>query len=100
MLLPYDPDEVRKKPRKRLSDACRAYDIEGWERIDKEAIAKDIGEGTWREHYSPQEIVEYCDEDVRMSTKLLRAQLRGTRLRPLMSSTCCTGRTTAPRLSH
>ena len=26
----------RKKPRKRLTDACRAYGIEGWERIDKE----------------------------------------------------------------
>ena len=27
---------MRKKPRKRLSDACRAYGIEGWERIDKD----------------------------------------------------------------
>ena len=48
VLLPYDPDEERKKPRKRLSDACRAYGIEGWERIDKETIAKAIGDGTWR----------------------------------------------------
>ena len=24
-LLPYEPDEMRKKPRKRLSDACRAH---------------------------------------------------------------------------
>src|SRR5215470_9058566 len=31
ILLPYNPEEVRKKPRKRLLDACRAYDIEGWE---------------------------------------------------------------------
>ena len=37
MLLPYNPDEVRKRERKRLSDACRAYGIEGWENIDKEA---------------------------------------------------------------
>ena len=36
ILLPYNPDEVRKRPRKRLSDACRAYGIEGWERIDKD----------------------------------------------------------------
>ena len=50
ILLPYNPDEVRKKPRKRLSDACRAYGIEGWENIDKETIAKDIGEGRWREY--------------------------------------------------
>ena len=31
---------MRKRPRKRLSDACRAYGIEGWERIDKETIAR------------------------------------------------------------
>src|SRR5262249_13940896 len=50
VLLPHNPDEVRKKPRKRLSDACRAYGIEGWERIDKEEMAKAIGEGRWREY--------------------------------------------------
>jgi DNA polymerase I len=76
MLLPHSPDEVRKKPRKRLPDACRAYGIEGWERIDKDTIAKVIGDGTWREHFSPQEVLDYCEEDVRMSVKLLRAQLR------------------------
>jgi hypothetical protein len=40
VLLPNNPDEKRNRPRKRLSDACRAYGIEGWERIDKEAIAQ------------------------------------------------------------
>ena len=50
ILLPYNPDEVRKKPRKGLSDACRAYGIEGWENIDKPDIAKAIGEGRWREY--------------------------------------------------
>ena len=54
ILLPYDPDEVRQKPRKRLSDACRMYGIEGWEGIDKGDIAAAIGNGTWREHYSEQ----------------------------------------------
>src|SRR5262245_48184499 len=29
ILLPYNPDEVRKRPRKGLADACRAYGIEG-----------------------------------------------------------------------
>jgi len=76
ILLPYDPNEMRKKPRKRLSDACRAYGIEGWERIDKEDISKAIGNGTWRERYSPQEVVDYCEEDVKMSVRLLRAQLQ------------------------
>jgi hypothetical protein len=77
ILLPYNPDEVRKKPRKRLPDACRAYVLEGWERIDKDTIQKAIGDGTWREHYSPENVVNYCDEDVRMEVRLLRAQLCG-----------------------
>jgi hypothetical protein len=77
ILLPYNPDEIRKKPRKRLADACRAYGIEGWERIDKETIAKAIGDGTWRQHYGPEEVLDYCAEDVRMEVQLLRAQLLG-----------------------
>jgi DNA polymerase I len=79
ILLPYDPDEEnkRKKPRKRLSDACRAYGIEGWERIDKEAVAKAIGEGRWRE-YGQEAVFDYGEEDVRMSVKLLRRLLLGS----------------------
>ena len=76
ILLPYSPDEKRTRQRKRLSDACRAYDLPGWENIDKDDISKSIGEGTWRERYSPQEVSGYCEEDVRMSTLLLRAQLQ------------------------
>jgi DNA polymerase I len=76
VLLPHNPDELRKRPRKRLADACRAYGIEGWEQIDKEVIARDIGEGRWRDH-GQQTVVEYCEEDVRKSVQLLRAQLRG-----------------------
>jgi DNA polymerase family A len=76
ILLPHDPDEVRKRERKRLSDACRTYGVEGWERIDKEAMAKDIGEGRWRNH-GQAAVFEYCEEDVRASTLLLRRQLCG-----------------------
>ena len=75
LLLPHNPDEKRSKPRKRLSDACRSYGIEGWERIDKETISEAIGNGTWREKFSPQEVIDYCEEDVRKSVKLLRRQL-------------------------
>ena len=75
ILLPHNPDEQRKKTRKRLSDACRAYGIEGWERIDKNTIAQAIGEGRWRE-YGREAVFTYCQEDVKMSTLLLRAQLR------------------------
>jgi DNA polymerase I len=77
ILLPYEPNEPRKKPRKRLSDACRAFDIEGWEQVDKETIAKDIGEGRWRDH-GRERVFDYCEEDVRMSVKLLRRMLRGS----------------------
>jgi hypothetical protein len=76
--LPYDPDEEkkRKKPRKRLPDACRAYGIEGWERVDKDSIAADIGVGNWRK-YGREAVFDYCEEDVRMSVLLLRRMLRG-----------------------
>jgi DNA polymerase-1 len=76
ILLPHAPDEKRKKPRKRLSDACCAYGIEGWEHIDKPTIAAAIGEGRWRE-YGQDAVFDYCEEDVRKTTELLRAQLRG-----------------------
>jgi hypothetical protein len=59
ILLPSNPDDVRKKPRKRLSDACRTYGIEGWENIDKPDIAKAIGEGRWRE-YGRGAVLQYC----------------------------------------
>ena len=78
ILLPYNPDEKRKKPRKGLSDACCAYGIEGWEKIDKPEMAKAIGEGRWREYGQPA-VFDYCEEDVRNSTELLRRQLAGYR---------------------
>jgi DNA polymerase I len=76
VLLPHNPDELRKKPRKRLVDACRAYGIPGWENIDKGTIAKDIGEGRWRDH-GQDAVYSYCEEDVRVSALLLREQLVG-----------------------
>jgi hypothetical protein len=85
MLLPYDLDEEkkRKKPRKRLADACRAYGIEGWENIDKETIAKDIAAGRWH-LYGQDGVFDYCEEDVRKSAELLRAMLlRGRNVLPI-----------------
>jgi DNA polymerase I len=76
ILLPYKPDEERKKQKKDLAHACRAYGLEGWERLDKKAMQEAIGNGTWRGRYSPAEILDYCEEDVRMSVRLLHAQLR------------------------
>ncbi len=76
VLLPHSPGEVRKKQRKRLPDACRAYEIEGWENIDKSAISKDIGEGHWR-IYGRERVLEYCEEDVKATAKLFTRQLQG-----------------------
>jgi DNA polymerase-1 len=76
ILLPHNPDDTRKKQKKRLPDACRAYRIEGWENIDKDTIAKDIGEGRWRDH-GHEAVFTYCEEDVKKSVQLLRAQLHG-----------------------
>ena len=75
VLLPYTPNESRKKPRKRLSDACRAYGIDGWENIDKPSIAEAIGAGRWHE-YGREAVFTYCEEDVYNSVLLLRRQLR------------------------
>ena len=81
LLLPYDPEEVRKRQSKRLPDACRAYGIKGWENIDKGTMAKDIGEGRWEE-YGEAAVFDYCEEDVRKSAELLRAQLLGNCIYP------------------
>jgi hypothetical protein len=79
ILLPYDPDLRRKKQRKRLSDACRAYGVHGWENIDKEEISKSIGEGTWRSRYSQQDVIDYCEEDGRAINNDERAGKIGVR---------------------
>jgi DNA polymerase-1 len=75
ILLPYNPNEERKRPSKKLPDACRAYGIEGWETTDKKSIAEDIGSGRW-EKYGRDGTLNYCEEDVKKSAELLRAQLR------------------------
>jgi hypothetical protein len=75
VLLPHNPDEVRKRPAKDLAAACRAYGIEGWRGMDKKAIAADIGNGHWRK-YGRDFVLRYCGEDVRVEVLLLIAQLR------------------------
>jgi hypothetical protein len=78
ILPPYDPEAVRQKSRKDLESACTAYHLEqGWQGIDKSDIAQSIGNGTWRQRYTPEQVFGYCAEDVRMETLLLRAQIRG-----------------------
>jgi hypothetical protein len=77
ILHPYNPDEKRKKEHKDLKTACRAYGVEGWENIEKKDIAEAIGNGTWRGRYSPEDVVNYCEEDVINSVKLFRRQILG-----------------------
>jgi hypothetical protein len=81
ILLPYDPNEIRKRQHKRLPDACRSYGVGGWENIDKGTIAKDIGEGRWQD-YGINQVYEYCEEDVRASTHLFKRMLEGRPLLP------------------
>ena len=76
-----DEETTYRRPKKDLASACRAYGIQGWEGIDKGTIAQDIGEGRW-ENYGKAAVFDYCEEDVRMSVKLLRAQLLGSRMYP------------------
>jgi hypothetical protein len=80
VLLPYGPDEAeerkQQKLRKRLPDACKAYGITGWEAIDKKTMQEDIGAGNWVK-YGKNNVLTYCEEDVRMSVELLRRQVRG-----------------------
>jgi hypothetical protein len=72
----YDEDNKRHKPGKGLADACRAYGIAGWENIEKKQVAKDIGEGHW-EKYGQEYVFNYCEEDVKKTTELLRKMVCG-----------------------
>jgi hypothetical protein len=78
-------DDSYKKPGKGLADACRAFNISGWESIEKKTVAKDIGEGRWQK-YGREYILRYCEEDVSNSTKLLRAMRRNERNLPAIRS--------------
>ena len=82
-----DEETTYRRPKKDLASACRAYAIEGWEGIDKGTIAQDIGEGRW-EKYGTAAVFEYCEEDVRMSAKLLRALLLGDQAHPAADIEC------------
>jgi hypothetical protein len=75
ILLEHDPSLLRKRPRKRLADACHAHGLDGWQGLDKEDLQQAIGTGTWEGRFSPQEIWDYCREDVVMTARLLRAQV-------------------------
>jgi len=81
ILLPHDPDAKRRRQSKRLPDACRSYGIDGWENIDKGSMAEDIGNGLWQK-YGTDLVFQYCEEDVRASTLLLKAMLVGRPLLP------------------
>lgn len=75
ILFPFEPELKRVKPRKGLADACHAYDIQGWQFLEKKTMAQDIGEGRWRKYGKPA-VLAYCEEDVKKSAELLRAMLR------------------------
>jgi hypothetical protein len=76
LLLPYERDVKPVKQRKGLAQACAAYGIAGWENLVKKELAEDIGQGRWRAH-GHDIVLQYCEEDVANSTKLLRRMLNG-----------------------
>src|SRR5262249_38331257 len=45
----------------------------------------DIGEGRWRD-YGQDAVFDYCEEDVKNSVKLLRAQIRGSNRFPRLNT--------------
>ena len=53
LLLPYAPDEERKKDPKKFEAACAAFGIKGWDNINKDDISRSIADGSWRWKYSP-----------------------------------------------
>ena len=101
ILLPYDPDETRKKPRKRLPDACRAYGIEGWERIDKDTIAEDIGNGLVAEVRQGASCSSTAKKTSRNPSSCCARNYVAAAIpcRP-MSPVSCIGPTTRPRRSR
>ena len=70
-----------------LLDALVYFGLDAMSAIEKEAIRKAIGNGTWRGKYTPEEILDYCETDVAALERLLpvmepridlpRALLRG-----------------------
>jgi DNA polymerase I len=77
VLNPYRPNAEREKRQHSFEHACASYGLEGWAGMNKEDLQQSIGNDTWRGKYSPEDVMNYCAEDVRMSVLLLRAQLRG-----------------------
>ena len=100
ILLPYNPDEIRKKPRKGLSYACRAYGIEGWEQIDKPEMAKAIGEGRWREYGQPA-VLRILRRGRAQFGRAVAASARRLcdPIRRSIPSSSCAGANTPPRRS-
>ena len=100
ILLPHDPDEERRlqKPRNRLSDACRAYGIEGWERKTSprqsapERGAADIAR---RKSLITARKTCGCRSDSYAECCSVTSDFL-----PLTFRVCCIGRITAPRQSH
>jgi hypothetical protein len=74
-------DDSYKKPGKGLADAARAFNISGWQNIEKKTVAKDIGEGHWQK-YGQKYVFDYNEEDVSVATKLFWAMIRGDRNLP------------------
>jgi DNA polymerase-1 len=60
-----------------LLGALAQFGFDGLDADAKDEIRKAIGEGTWREKYTPKEVLDYCETDVTALKRLLPAMLPG-----------------------
>src|SRR6516164_2497788 len=58
-----------------LLGALTYFGLDGMAATEKKEIQEAIGSGTWRGHYTPKEILDYCAQDVAALARLLPAML-------------------------
>jgi DNA polymerase-1 len=56
-----------------LLGALAYFGLDGIDAVEKKEMQEAIGNGTWRGRYSPEEILDYCESDVRALARLLPA---------------------------
>jgi DNA polymerase-1 len=60
-----------------LLGALAYFGLDGIAAVEKHEMQEAIGNGTWRERFTPEEILDYCEGDVATLARLLLAMLPG-----------------------
>jgi DNA polymerase-1 len=58
-----------------LLSALVYFGLDGMDAVEKKELQEVIGNGTWRGRYTPQEILDYCEQDVAALARLLPRML-------------------------